>query len=492
MRTQLTTRGLLRVILCILALGCRVWAGGGFLDDFSDGNIQDDSPVTWQWNADGGQCQVTPDGLQFRPSHSTPTMPGSWLNASAQKYGTDVQYTGNMRIRAQLNIGSGNKARGCVALRLSDTNGAIGGYIFVIIGDSFFFSHASGYFLPSWGLPRVGSYDPQEDVIIQLDAIDITDDQGKRISTRLEGRWWMPGQEMPVEPQIAVIDDKYASGFFGIGAATKEPTSPSPTIFRWVEVTGTEIAAEPIVDFNGDGTVDMKDLLKLIEAWGRNEPAVDIVPDGVVDQKDLEVLMDHWQQDVNDPTLRAHWALDETQGVTATDRMGLGDGLFVGDPTWAPEGGVVNGALELDGDGDAVVTTLVHNPTAGPFSVFAWVKGGAPGQVVVSQANGANWLMADSAKGTLATGLSQASPGRMPLVSESTFTDGAWHRVGFTWDGRHRALYLDDVLVAEDAQDRLADCLGILNLGAGADMRAGSFFSGLIDDVRIYSRAVKP
>ena len=52
----------------------------------------------------------------------------------------------------------------------------------------------------------------------------------------------------------------------------------------------------PIVDFNGDGKVDMADLLRLIENWGTDNPLYDIGPyawgDGVVDEQDLRVLME--------------------------------------------------------------------------------------------------------------------------------------------------------------------------------------------------------
>jgi hypothetical protein len=64
--------------------------------------------------------------------------------------------------------------------------------------------------------------------------------------------------------------------------------------------------------------------------------------------------------------------------------------------------------------------------------------------------------------------------------------------VGFVWDGSNRRLYVDDVLIAEDTQQGLAACYGGLQIGCGKDMAAGTFWSGLIDDVRIYSRAVKP
>lgn len=37
-----------------------------------------------------------------------------------------------------------------------------------------------------------------------------------------------------------------------------------------------------------------------------------------------------------------------------------------------------------------------------------------------------------------------------------------------------------------------AGCSGGLNIGCGENMTPESFFSGLIDDVRIYGRAVRP
>ncbi len=52
------------------------------------------------------------------------------------------------------------------------------------------------------------------------------------------------------------------------------------------------------VDFNGDGKVDIEDLLILIEHWGQDEPLVDVAPppfgDGTVDIQDWEVLMSYW------------------------------------------------------------------------------------------------------------------------------------------------------------------------------------------------------
>jgi hypothetical protein len=253
----------------------------------------------------------------------------------------------------------------------------------------------------------------------------------------------------------------------------------------------------PVVDFNGDQIVDIKDLLRLIESWGKDDPSVDMGPmpwgDGKVDAKDLEVVMSYWGQDVNDPGLVASWRLDEASGMIAADSAGTNDGTLIGNPTWQPAGGKIKGALQFDGKDDCVTTSSPLNPSEGPFSVFAWVKGGAPGQVVVSQEKGGNWLMLDSATGALMTDSQRSGRLAKALCSDMAITDGAWHRVGLVWDSKSRMLYVDGIEVAKDSPSSgLQSSVGGLQIGTGTALAPGTFWSGLIDDVRIYSRAVKP
>jgi hypothetical protein len=66
------------------------------------------------------------------------------------------------------------------------------------------------------------------------------------------------------------------------------------------------------------------------------------------------------------------------------------------------------------------------------------------------------------------------------------------HQIGFVWDGFSRTLYVDDVAVAQDTQDRLGSSDSGLYIGCGKAMEPGTYWSGLIDDVRIYNRAVSP
>jgi len=215
--------------------------------------------------------------------------------------------------------------------------------------------------------------------------------------------------------------------------------------------------------------------------------------DGMVGVDDVRVLAEYIGEPVIDGTLVAHWALDETEGAIAHDSVRAHDGTVIGTCAWLPIDGQVNGALAFDGS-THVVTDHVLNPANGPFSVLAWINGGTPGEVIVSQVEGVNWLAIDTLEGTLATELTP--PTRRvpvpPLISSVPVADGAWHRLAFVWDGISRSLYVDDVLVAQDEQDSLVECRGGLNLGCGADLSLGTFFSGLIDDVRIYNRAVRP
>ena len=90
------------------------------------------------------------------------------------------------------------------------------------------------------------------------------------------------------------------------------------------------------------------------------------------------------------------------------------------------------------------------------------------------------------------TELKGAGRGATALLSQTTITDDDWHRVGFLLDGSDRILYVDDVEVARDTQTDLESSEGGVYFGVGSTLAPSTFWSGLIDDVRIYDRAVSP
>jgi hypothetical protein len=257
----------------------------------------------------------------------------------------------------------------------------------------------------------------------------------------------------------------------------------------------------PVVDLNGDGKVDLKDFRKLAQYWGQNEPTCDIAPlpngDGIVDEKDLNLFAEHLLKELQ-PV--AHWMLDETEGNIAKDNIGNNDGTLNGNPAWQPAEGAIGGALQLDGEDDYIETDYILDPSAGSFSVFVWIKGGAPGHVIISQKDttegrsskpGSAWLCADSSSGRLMTGL--MSPLFDPLVSESIIADGQWHHVGLVYDldGLRRYLYVDGTQVAQDTNSVGGmPSNGGLYFGAGSMLEQNTFFSGLIDDIRVYDEVL--
>jgi len=253
----------------------------------------------------------------------------------------------------------------------------------------------------------------------------------------------------------------------------------------------SQVPVVPGVDFNGDEKVDFRDFPKLAEYWLQDAVLLETAPATsgycTVYFEYVAVFAENWLADFcrTEFSLLAHWKFDETEGHIAHDSVGGSDAGVLGDPLWRPAGGKVDGALELDGIDDFVITYLVLNPADSPFKVSAWVKGGAPGQVIISQSDaglGSAWLWASPSDGKLMTSLMYPEP---PLESESVITDGDWHEIGLMWDECHRHLYVDGAEVAKDTDIvDPAPADGVLLFGFGKG--AGSFFSGLIDDVRIY------
>jgi len=303
------------------------------------------------------------------------------------------------------------------------------------------------------------------------------------------------------------VDDDWGPavklGISGPGSFFSPALSPdgSTLYFQTVNAWGGygkndfwQVTFAPIVDFDADGMVDAGDMSIMTDDWHTHRTLCDIAPlpvgDGYVDTKDLLALTEHLEP--GDPTLIAHWALDETEGVVALDSAGTSHGTVTGTALWHPDAGMIDGALELDGS-TFVAADHVLSPPAGPFSVLAWVKGGAPGQVILSQIDGANWLCTDPTNGCLMTELKGAGRDSRTLCSDAIVADESWHRIALVCDGDDRSLYVDEVLAAEDTQaGGFQDCSADLNIGCGKGMVPGTFFSGLIDDVRIYNRAVTP
>ncbi len=187
------------------------------------------------------------------------------------------------------------------------------------------------------------------------------------------------------------------------------------------------------------------------------------------------------------------WKLDETSGITAADSSGNGnDGTLRGDPQWVS--GWINGALNLDGDGDYV--DCGYDPifdVTGEITVAAWVTiRSVPTEwvTVVSKGEYAWRISNDSADPRFHFGVtiwSEVNPS-VNGVTEVGYDE--WHHVAGTYDGSDINLYLDGVIDATigSTVDIGTNTSNVL-IGENPEA-AGRHWDGIIDDVRIYDRAL--
>ena len=245
-------------------------------------------------------------------------------------------------------------------------------------------------------------------------------------------------------------------------------------------------------DLNADGAVDTEDMRIMADNWGRDTSQCDIAPgtfgDGIVDDQDMIMLMETMQP--VDPRLIMHLKLDEPGGDVAYDSAIGHDGVLRGGPTRVPAGGMVSGGLQFDGMDDHIAGPFILDPQQGPLSFCAWIKTSESSQVIVSQADSSlDWLSID-ATGRLTTGLSFPMP--LPLTSDSIIADGAWHHIALVADGAGKTLYVDGLEAERDDTSAVMSSMNGLNIGTGQGLDPDSFFTGLIDDVRIYDQVLEP
>jgi hypothetical protein len=189
-----------------------------------------------------------------------------------------------------------------------------------------------------------------------------------------------------------------------------------------------------------------------------------------------------------DPHLVGHWRLDGS----ANDSAGGNHGTLVGDPRWLNDP-VRGWCLDFDGDGDYVDVGESPSLTfTGQITVAAWIKVrkfDRNWNAVITK--GDDWVLArtrdDNRVAFLCLGL---TGGGWPEVYSDDVNDGNWHHIAGVYDGSKLIMYQD----GRDVDSK--SLAGYINANwnrvlIGENGQAPNrFWNGLIDEVRIYSRAL--
>ena len=209
------------------------------------------------------------------------------------------------------------------------------------------------------------------------------------------------------------------------------------------------------------------------------------------------------------PGLVCSWPFDEGAGATANDASGSGNpGTLFNNPTWTT--GKINGALSFNGVNNYVTTPSLNLAGTRAVTVALWVnrtytKTGADHALFESTANYNN---STTGFGFFPDDTSVCSGGGMMVGMQGNAgynlkcyaqpTSGVWHHLVTILDKSQSAanevsLYVDGVL--QTAQSQSYSSANTNNFAANPFYlmsRAGSseFTAGVIDDFRIYNRAL--
>ena len=196
-----------------------------------------------------------------------------------------------------------------------------------------------------------------------------------------------------------------------------------------------------------------------------------------------------------DPDLVGYWKLDETSGTSAQDATGNGnDGTLNGDPQWVA--GRLGGALEFDGEGDYV--DIGNDPIfniTDQITAACWIKVSQftiDWQAIFTMGDDSWRLQRQTSTDNLCWACSgvTGTPGDWWLHGDVNVNDGEWHHIAGVYDGSKYYLYVDgDLDASKDASGTTNSSSYSVFIGANAQ-QGGREFEGLIDDVRIYKRAL--
>ncbi len=190
-----------------------------------------------------------------------------------------------------------------------------------------------------------------------------------------------------------------------------------------------------------------------------------------------------------EPGLLGHWPFEDLGGV-AFDTSGNGhDATLGGGAVWGS--GQVGAGLDLQAAGDYAgveASPLLDQP--GALTIAAWIQHPPRAEYTAivdkrdAGSDGYDLYLSNTGRGFIRVNAST-------LAGTVLVTDGTWHHLAATWDGSSLALYVDGMLDASlGIPPTTVDTSSSLLFGRHFQDNAQWEFAGLMDEVRLYDRAL--
>jgi len=202
--------------------------------------------------------------------------------------------------------------------------------------------------------------------------------------------------------------------------------------------------------------------------------------------------------------LVGHWTFDDSAGTTAVDSAG-GDnnGTLANGVALRPGAGLSGGALFVDPAdalGYCAVSTAGMNPAAGTFMVWINLPAAQPararyfvghtGPTTVSFNNRFQLRSGEATGGNvLSLGIGDTRDLNTNIMRLQTET---WYHVAATWDAGRYVVYVNGQQMASGTYSGLSTFHPVMDLGNDGNTGGvrNEAFAGLLDDARIYDRAL--
>lgn len=190
--------------------------------------------------------------------------------------------------------------------------------------------------------------------------------------------------------------------------------------------------------------------------------------------------------------LAAWWKFDEGAGTTAGDASGnANNGTVAGGASWTT--GWTNGALSFNSGYVAVPNSPSLNASTA-ITIAAWARttgNSNPGRLLQKSTLNDDDQYSLLLGSEFSVNLAGVTGGS--LTNSSTPTLNVWHHIAATYDGSVIALYVDGVVVTQRAANGTINLPGAttyLNIGVRPSGQSQYYYSGILDDVRIYGRGL--